>query len=120
MIPERDIIKAIADNRLRVSEAAQALYLNRKSMAYRVESIHKKTGLYPLDFWDMCELVKRYEIEREGELTPLGYMERQLAKCRINYEREKERGAPKEMLQNIARKIGYFEEAAKALREVAD
>ena len=53
-------------------------------------------------------------------MTPLGYMERQLAKCRINYEREKDRGAPKEMLQNIARKIGYFEEAVKALREVAD
>lgn len=115
MIPERDIIKALADNRLRVSEAAQGLYLNRNSMHYRVDVIRRKTGLDPTHFWDMCELIKMYDIERDGETTPLGYMERQLTRCRMNYEREKARGAEKEVLQNIARKIGYYEAAVRSL-----
>lgn len=120
MIPERDIIKALADNRLRVSEAAQGLYLNRNSMHYRVDVIRRKTGLDPTDFWDMQELCRRYEIYREGELTALGYMERQRTKCYQNWQRERERGAPPEVLANIMRKIGYFEEAIEALNMKGD
>ena len=56
--------------------------------------------------------------EHNEELTALGFMERQLTKCRINHAREKERGAPVEVLKNIGRKIGYYEAAVEALKAV--
>ena len=49
-------------------------------------------------------------------MTPLEYMERQLHKHELNYEREANRGVPHAMLENIEAKIGYYEAAVKALR----
>lgn len=49
-------------------------------------------------------------------LTALEYMERQLQKHEVNYEREANRGVPRAMLDNIEAKIGYYEAAVNALR----
>ena len=49
-------------------------------------------------------------------MTALEYMERQLVKHRQNYLREADRKVPEEMLNNIRKKIGYYEEAVEALR----
>jgi hypothetical protein len=49
-------------------------------------------------------------------LTALEYMERQLQKHEMNYEREANRGVPRAMLDNIEAKIGYYEAAVNALR----
>lgn len=58
-----------------------------------------------------------------GEGTPsesttdaLEYMEKQLHKHQMNYKREAARGVSEEMLENIEKKIGYYEAAVKALR----
>ena len=51
-------------------------------------------------------------------MTTLEYMEKQVNKHRINYNREVLRGVPDEMLQNIQKKIGYYEEAVEALKKV--
>jgi hypothetical protein len=50
-------------------------------------------------------------------MTALEYMEKQVAKHRLNFNREWERGAPNEMLQNIAEKIRHYEAAVEALRK---
>jgi hypothetical protein len=49
-------------------------------------------------------------------MTALEYMEKQLQKHRINYNREVLRGAPEETLYNIGLKIGYYEAAVGALK----
>lgn len=49
-------------------------------------------------------------------MTTLEYMERQVKKHRINYEREAARGVPEEMLRNIQAKIGHYEAAVRALK----
>ena len=49
-------------------------------------------------------------------MTALEYMEKQVEKHRINYNREILRGVPEEMLQNIRAKIGYYEAAVEALK----
>ena len=49
-------------------------------------------------------------------MTALEYMEKQLQKHKLNYEREKARGVPEEMAQNILVKIGYYADAVQALR----
>lgn len=53
-------------------------------------------------------------------MTALEYMEKQLQKHRINYNREFLRKAPKEVLDNISLKIGYYEAAVEALKTVGD
>lgn len=49
-------------------------------------------------------------------MTPLEYMERQVVKHRLNHDRELARGASEETLENIRKKIGYYEAAAEALQ----
>ena len=53
-------------------------------------------------------------------MTALEYMERQVKKHLLNYDRELERGVPEEMLTNIALKTGYYMAAAEALRNFDD
>lgn len=50
-------------------------------------------------------------------MTALEYMEKQLVWYRLNFDREFAREAPEEVLRNIQRKIGYYEEAVEALRD---
>ena len=50
-------------------------------------------------------------------MTALEYMEKQLSKHRLNYERELARGVPEKMLNDIMAKIGYYEAAVNALKE---
>lgn len=50
-------------------------------------------------------------------MTALEYMERQVVSNKLNHDRQFARGAPEEDLENIRKKIGYYEEAVKALRE---
>lgn len=50
-------------------------------------------------------------------MTALEYMENRLIKHRLNFDREFGRGAPEEMLSNIRKNIGYYEEAVEALRK---
>ena len=49
-------------------------------------------------------------------MTAIEYMEKQLKKHRLDYERETARGVPEEILHNIENKIGYYEAAIKALK----
>ena len=49
-------------------------------------------------------------------MTPLEYMQRQVSKHRFNLERETKRGVPEEVLENIKKKIGYYEAAVEAMK----
>ena len=124
---EKEIVQAMADNWLSQTKAGREIFLSYRTVDYHVSAIRKRTGLDPRDFWDMIRLVQMHGItregvctERNGELTPLGYMERQLMLCRSNLELQQKRGAPEKDIQNIVRKIGYYEAAASALRLCGD
>jgi hypothetical protein len=47
-------------------------------------------------------------------MTTLEYMEKQVKKHRINYEREAARNAPEDALLHIREKIGHYEAAVQA------
>ena len=51
-------------------------------------------------------------------MTALEYMEKQLKKHRLNYDRSVERAVPQQMLEDIRAKIGYYEDAVNALKSV--
>ena len=48
-------------------------------------------------------------------MTALEYMEKQIQQHRISHIQAVDRNAPEEMLENIRRKIGYYEKAVEAL-----
>lgn len=48
-------------------------------------------------------------------MTPLEYMEKMLLKQKRNLEKETERGAPKDVLRHINKKINYYAAAVEAL-----
>lgn len=48
-------------------------------------------------------------------MTAIEYMEKQVQKHRQNFIREFDRKAPQEVLENIKRKVSYYESAAEAL-----
>lgn len=50
-------------------------------------------------------------------MNALDYMVRQKNKNILNYQKEKNRGAPQEVLQNILKKIGFYSLAVVALEE---
>ena len=52
-------------------------------------------------------------------MTTLEYMDRQLLKHRLNFDREAcRKGVTAEQLENIRKKIHYYDEAVEALRKV--
>ena len=55
------IVRELANNGMRVPPVADIVYLHRATVYTRIEKIERITGLNPLDFWDLCELVKRFE-----------------------------------------------------------
>lgn len=59
-----NIILALADNRMNVSEAARALFMHRNTVEYHIRKIRQMTGLDPLNFYDLHKLVKMVSEER--------------------------------------------------------
>ena len=50
-------------------------------------------------------------------MIPLEYMNKMLAKQKLNLEKETARNAPKDVLRHVKKKIGYYEAAVKALEK---
>lgn len=73
------------------------------------------TGTKELDLCPGHGKCSHYTPEYKDKLSALEYMEKQLQKHRLNYEREKARGVPEQMIQNILAKIGYYADAVQAL-----
>lgn len=49
-------------------------------------------------------------------MTALEYMEKQCEKHKKNYEHQAKHNVPQKMLDDIQLKIGYYEQAVKALK----
>ena len=53
---DKDVIVALADNRMNINDAAKALFICHQGVRYRIEKSKKSTGLDPKDFHDLCVL----------------------------------------------------------------
>lgn len=61
------VIFALADCGLNPSRAARKLFVHRNTVLHHIGEIKSYTGLDPLDFYDMVELLKRFkEVEEDG------------------------------------------------------
>lgn len=51
------IIVALAENSLKVTGTAQKLNYDSRTIRYHVKKIHEQTGVDPMSFFGMCELL---------------------------------------------------------------
>ena len=60
LITEREveIILAIADNDMNLSKVSRNIFYHRNAVEYNIDKIHKKTGLNPKNFYDLCALIQ--------------------------------------------------------------
>lgn len=68
MTPVRyDIILALADNQMRISQTARKLFLDRNTVVYHIGLIKSITGKDPMNFYDLCQLVQMAKGQRVNE-----------------------------------------------------
>ena len=53
---QRKIVRPLAEQNMNISATARALNCHRNSLLYRIKNIQKKTGLDPMNFYDLHEL----------------------------------------------------------------
>ena len=63
---EREVVIALADNRMNLTNAALAMCKHRNSLIYHIQKIKRKTGLDSRDFHDLCKLYAMAIGERDG------------------------------------------------------
>lgn len=67
---DAEVILALADNGLNITQAANSIYRHRNTVVYHVNAIKRETSLNPTDFWDMQKLVPMAQgILQKGEET---------------------------------------------------
>lgn len=64
-----EIILALADSKMNVSEVARQLYMCVRSVYYQIERIREITGKDPLKFYDLYELTLLAKAERARKWT---------------------------------------------------
>ena len=55
---EREVVIALANNRMNLTDAALQMHKHRNSLIYHIKKIELKTGLDARDFHDLCVLYK--------------------------------------------------------------
>lgn len=67
MIKDSEIILALADSNMSISEASKKVFLHRNTVVYRMEKIYMDTGLNPRNFHDLTKLVHLVKEEKEKD-----------------------------------------------------
>ena len=62
----RDIILALADNNMKISETAKQCHMTRTALSKNLIRIEEITGKNPLNFYDLISLVYWVKKERCG------------------------------------------------------
>ncbi len=76
----KEIIKALAECNMSVGKAAKELHYNRQTVYYRIEKIKKVTGLNPLVFYDLVELLGM-DGEKVGKAGARGQLDTYIDTC---------------------------------------
>lgn len=58
---DREVVRQLAQHDLSMAGAARAMYIHVGTVQYYAAKIEGKTGLSPLKFYDMIELLKLVE-----------------------------------------------------------
>ena len=56
-LTQAEIIVELAKNNLNMTTTAKAMFMHRNNISYHIRQIRRNTGLNPLDFYDLNELL---------------------------------------------------------------
>lgn len=54
---DRKILEAYAESRMRATETARLTHYDRRTIYRRLNDIKARTGIDPLTFWGLCQLL---------------------------------------------------------------
>ena len=63
---DKQFILVLADCNMNAAEAARRMMYHRNTITFRMQSIKKKTGLNPGNFYDLVKLVEMVGGEKDG------------------------------------------------------
>lgn len=66
---QRAIIVEFANNNMRINKTAEAVFVSDGAVIYNMKKIRKKTGLDPMRFYELVELLKDVKGEKQHELS---------------------------------------------------
>jgi sugar diacid utilization regulator len=58
---QRDVISALAFSSMNIADAARQLDCHRNTVVWHIAAIKKKTGMDPMDFFDLHDLFNSME-----------------------------------------------------------
>lgn len=66
-ITQAEIIQKLAKNNINAAATAREMFMHRNTIDYHIRMIFRNTGLNPLNFYDLCELLRRATAVLEGD-----------------------------------------------------
>lgn len=66
-ITQAEVITQLAKNNMNTSAVAKSMFMHRNTIYHHIYQIQRKTGLNPLSFYDLCELLRRATAVLEGD-----------------------------------------------------
>lgn len=66
-ITQAEVIKILAKNNINAAATAREMFMHRNTIDYHIRMIFRNTGLNPLNFYDLCELLRRATAVLEGD-----------------------------------------------------
>lgn len=66
-ITHAEVVKGLAEHNFNVAAVARELLVHRNTIDYHIRMIRHETGLNPLNYYDLGELLRRANAVLEGE-----------------------------------------------------
>lgn len=66
-IVQAEIIVALAKNNMNTSATAKDVSFHRNTIYHHIDMVRRNTGLNPLNFYDLCALLRKAKVVLEGE-----------------------------------------------------
>lgn len=66
-ITQAEIILKLAENNINAAATAREMFMHRNTIDYHIRMVYRNTGLNPLSFYDLNQLVRKATAVLEGE-----------------------------------------------------
>ncbi len=64
---QEEVLFAFAENNMNATDTSRQIHLHRNTVIYHLSKIHESTGLNPHKFYDLVQLLKLCNEEKEGQ-----------------------------------------------------
>lgn len=64
---QAEVITKLAENNMNTTATAKQMIMHRNSVYHHIMMIQRNTGLNPLNFYDLCELLREAKAVLEGK-----------------------------------------------------